>query len=61
MTYICSGCRKNMGQKPGDPGKISHSICRECWPKLYPGVPVFPEVEAEWRLLEGQHEDKTVV
>jgi hypothetical protein len=61
MTVMCSGCKVIMGRKTGDGTLVSHSICRKCWAKLYPGMPVFPEVEAEWRIYEGPDEIKTVV
>jgi hypothetical protein len=61
MMVQCSGCHVVMGRNDGDETKASHSICRKCWAKLYPGMPVFPEVEAEWRTLEGPDERKTVV
>jgi hypothetical protein len=54
MRIVCSGCKKLMGHKPGPGNLPSHSICRDCLPKLYPEIPIFPEVEKEWKELEAQ-------
>ncbi len=53
MDVVCSACKIPMGMKPGPEGMVSHSICRVCWPILYPGIPPFPECEQEWTELEN--------
>jgi len=37
MKVICSWCHKHMGEKEG-PKDISHSICEECFNKLFPKI-----------------------
>jgi hypothetical protein len=30
VQVICAWCGKNMGQKPGPDGKVSHGMCPAC-------------------------------
>lgn len=42
----CTWCSCYMGEKDGEGvSGISHSICRDCWPKYYPGP--YPDPEEE--------------
>lgn len=35
MDRVCGWCGVPMGQKPGIPGEITHSICPECLADFY--------------------------
>ena len=30
MKIVCSGCGKDLGEKEGDEGLVSHGLCEEC-------------------------------
>jgi hypothetical protein len=34
MDIICSGCKKKLGEKPGE--GITHGLCLPCVDRLYP-------------------------
>lgn len=53
MTIVCSGCKKIMGHNGVRGGLVSHSICRDCWIKLYPEIPIDETMDAEWKALEA--------
>ena len=55
MTIVCSGCHKIMGQIGNSGGLVSHSICKACWSRLYPEIPIDATMEAEWKKLEEQN------
>ena len=30
MKRVCSWCKKDMGEKPGPDGQVTHGVCDEC-------------------------------
>jgi len=30
MKVVCAWCGKDLGEKPGPTGKVSHGICEDC-------------------------------
>jgi len=35
MIVICAWCQKPMGEKPGEPLAVSHSLCQPCYDGLF--------------------------
>lgn len=47
MKVICSGCKKDMGEKEGPEDKVSHSTCPTCAEIARKGIEEYLEKEAE--------------
>ena len=35
MIVICAWCQQPMGEKPGEPLAVSHSLCQPCYDGLF--------------------------